>query len=71
MNIIDHKEGRYQTEIYGYIQPLEDNDGKLKFFLVTSNGDCLTIKDLINSGGNTVTSIIGRRLMITIEDERE
>jgi len=71
MFISDHKEGRYQTEVYGYVQLLEDNDGKLKFFLVTSNGDCLTIKDLINAGGTTMTSIIGRKLLITIEDEKE
>lgn len=70
MNISDHKEGRFQAVVYGYIQPLEV-DNKLKFCLVTPNGDCQSIKDLINANGYTIKSIINRRLVITIEDDPE
>lgn len=59
-----------QSEISGRFVKLSD-EGSVKVCLVTSEADCLTVGELINAFGFTVDSILGRKLVISIEDETE
>jgi hypothetical protein len=61
-------EGRFRGEISGYFANLEV-DGEPKICLVAGDADCLTVGELINACGYTCKSIVGRRILITIEDE--
>lgn len=61
-------EGQFRAEVSGYFANLMVNN-KSKTCLISGEADCLTIGELINASGYTCKSIIGRRVLITIEDE--
>lgn len=67
----DHdKDTHLQLEIYGYFARLHDDKNGTQICLVCSNCDVSRIAELVNAGGVTAESILGRRLMITVEDAK-
>lgn len=68
MNLQDHKEGRFAIEIYGELVKLQVKD-KTKICFESGNFDCLTISEIIGAAGYDATSLLKRKLLITIEDE--
>jgi len=65
--LADHPAGPVQIEVFGYLQMLAGN----KICLVTSEADVEHISELINACGYTTNSLIGRRMIVTIEEDVE
>jgi hypothetical protein len=61
-------QGKLQTEIEGYFQRLQNDDGRKVACFVTPIADATTIGELINLCGYTFDSVIGKRVIIYIEE---
>ena len=69
--VADHEEGtKLHLEVYGYFTKLGDGNGGEQVCLVCSNCDVSRIGELVNAAGCTTDSILGRRLLISIQDEK-
>ena len=62
------KDERIQREISGHLAKLSVG-GEPKTCFVAGDADCLTIGEIINACGYTTESLLGRRLVVSIEDE--
>ena len=71
MYLKKHKKGKFGIEIGGYLANLQVSGwvNKSKVCFVSGDYDCLTVGEIIKAAGYDPSSVLDRRLLITIEDE--
>lgn len=63
------QDGKFYGEAVGYLADVYIAGERTKTVFVCNGKDCSDIEDIINECGYTTGSVVGRRIVIRIEDE--